>query len=1837
MKIAAVPKSPYKKGNTSTETTKTNQKSSVSTANSKETNENMNHRKARSLLSKKRQRNDSSSNSSCCSACTESDDDSDSSSFCSKEKRPSKATKPFANSNKTEKSNNNNNHRRNAGPSRTPMNRKKPPTESSDSNSDSSDDSGDSEPNENRTTPSKPPLQKIKNDLLKTVPGVSNQNLNADGASSSDMELPALVRAAIQRVESCSEGENSKTETISKTHYTSSLLRDFVTKSQMLGSNTSSNTHKIDTKQTEEKSAPDNRSSTNVNQNGELKMTGEDMEKTKKKRGRPRKQPSTAANVPTTKSNGSPDSGIISIPQSPVPSRNNANGSPKPNKKSTMTVAKKFDLATFEKNMYATERVLYPPRRKKQSIEPQSMENVSKSTIELSKQNAEKVDPVWRKIDINKKFRRPSECGYRSDTNTICSKVLAAQSGYTTDYGDINRRILSGYKSDYSCKSRRSGYKSDYSFGAKSCGYRSDCSMKHRRRIRRKRRTKTMSTKPTINDQDILMLAGLSLGHSGDDSSSDSGSKAPTSKSQTATRTNTTDKSSKLISSRDNGNMLTLAKISSSQSFGRDASTSLSDRVAKRLNSMNFDRLSPMMNSSPLLQITSSIYKDGDPNSLKLDGIKPGSIRRRRSSAVSHCSSHCSTNSRHPFRRRRRKRLKSNTDQMTEPNLVKLNLEIDLLSESFNSSCAIFTEKIMKEKSAQAVKSTSSKRANKKRKTNQENSESVASSTNPTSKRRNKKAVQTKSPDDHKLPLKKRHYLMTPGETPANKKGSHETADDKANDQQSPENEIETVGKAITPKKRHLLQTPVDLNDVIDSTDATSNSTCKDLQEIQASVSIPITNDTTANKTTSQSKKNDVTRKKNRIEGLVSKISPSQHTNTSESSVKSSVASSKSSSVQKSVSSGKVQSSKSVTTSKSITKPTSAPKTAQTFAKIYESTTLKGGNSRTMNNRSKIDTNINPPPGVFEPSIDVELAIPFTEIPIPLAQKTIDTIADPIKIDTVNHAKLAKGDTNRTKTTTTPNAERLVEKLLHRTAGAIQTIPKKKRKKPNRTGFPTLKKKKKPINKPKSTPTPIDQDQSNNEFHLDSTNDSKVNEMNAITTTTAKSITTTTTTTTSTSLSNKHKQTCDRVPSDGETAGTFIERNSKPRLSVINIERLQAKSKLKTNEEKQTVAGRKKNKNDKSHKNSKQNAMSEVGDVNDEYEDDTKTDTQSANESNGKKECNTEMKNVTKQKMKSHEVDTDRKRTTVESVGKRGGGAVAHTNDTNMNSSITRRNRLTATNQAEHSDNHTNEHRQLTQSKAQLVEKKSRSMPDSICERANEQTKSKSKRSLAETVINSKVEKRQKDSFEVKKSNSSDTKVADRGHKRAVNGRVISSSSNVEQSVSEETEIMAAGEINKNGKRIRRDQESKSNDKRKPNKRVETTADSLVIDGNDKKRPRLDNRELCHSPTKKLSKATCDKPIVIETVTDASEIVPVDDWIEKITEEPLPLDENVNKFASLTELVPVNEIKKSQLKPKKRYLVAGLYSNYYKEDITSHPDKATKALADKKQLPSIDEIQCESLLPMPFLENYVMRREIDFCLPWDLWYAHENGKLTGRNIVHSWNFKKIRTNIYADSVKPNQSSDLPQCSCKPEYECGDNCLNRLVYTECEPETCPCGDKCQNTKIQRHIVAPVERFMTPHKGWGVKSNHLIKRGTYILEYVGEVVTEREFKDRMATLYTNDIHHYCLHLDGGLVIDGHRMGSDCRFVNHSCEPNCEMQKWSVNGLSRMSLFALRDIQPGEELTYDYNFSLFNPAEGQVCKCESVNCRGVIGGKSQRVRPIEIMVCEFVYCWLWFCLLL
>lgn len=90
-----------------------------------------------------------------------------------------------------------------------------------------------------------------------------------------------------------------------------------------------------------------------------------------------------------------------------------------------------------------------------------------------------------------------------------------------------------------------------------------------------------------------------------------------------------------------------------------------------------------------------------------------------------------------------------------------------------------------------------------------------------------------------------------------------------------------------------------------------------------------------------------------------------------------------------------------------------------------------------------------------------------------------------------------------------------------------------------------------------------------------------------------------------------------------------------------------------------------------------------------------------------------------------------------------------------------------------------------------------------------------------------------------------------------------------------------------------------------------------------------------------------------------------------------------------------------------------------------------------------------------------------------------------------------------------------------------------------------------------------------------------------------------------------------MENGCVIDSGLRGSAARFANHSCSPNSEMQKWYVNGIPRIGLFASESIPPGVELTYDYNFDWFEGAKMQVCLCGEANCRGYIGKRSSR-RP-------------------
>ncbi|XP_074079384.1 histone-lysine N-methyltransferase ASH1L [Macrotis lagotis] len=334
-------------------------------------------------------------------------------------------------------------------------------------------------------------------------------------------------------------------------------------------------------------------------------------------------------------------------------------------------------------------------------------------------------------------------------------------------------------------------------------------------------------------------------------------------------------------------------------------------------------------------------------------------------------------------------------------------------------------------------------------------------------------------------------------------------------------------------------------------------------------------------------------------------------------------------------------------------------------------------------------------------------------------------------------------------------------------------------------------------------------------------------------------------------------------------------------------------------------------------------------------------------------------------------------------------------------------------------------------------------------------------------------------------------------------------------------------------------------------------------------------------------------------------------------EAPPKPPEPENTLQPLPSLIPRE--KKAPRPPKKKYQKAGLYSDVYK---TTDP-KSRLIQLKKEKLEYTPGEHEYGLFPAPIhVGKYLRQKRIDFQLPYDILWQWKHNQLYKKPDVPL--YKKIRSNVYVD-VKPLSGYEATTCNCKKPDDgnrkgCMDDCLNRMIFAECSPNTCPCGEQCCNQRIQRHEwVQCLERFRAEEKGWGIRTKEPLKAGQFIIEYLGEVVSEQEFRNRMIEQYHNHSDHYCLNLDSGMVIDSYRMGNEARFINHSCNPNCEMQKWSVNGVYRIGLYALKDMPAGTELTYDYNFHSFNVEKQQLCKCGFDKCRGIIGGKSQRMNGL------------------
>lgn len=205
-------------------------------------------------------------------------------------------------------------------------------------------------------------------------------------------------------------------------------------------------------------------------------------------------------------------------------------------------------------------------------------------------------------------------------------------------------------------------------------------------------------------------------------------------------------------------------------------------------------------------------------------------------------------------------------------------------------------------------------------------------------------------------------------------------------------------------------------------------------------------------------------------------------------------------------------------------------------------------------------------------------------------------------------------------------------------------------------------------------------------------------------------------------------------------------------------------------------------------------------------------------------------------------------------------------------------------------------------------------------------------------------------------------------------------------------------------------------------------------------------------------------------------------------------------------------------------------------------------------------------------------------------------------------FTFIKENKMTRNVaKKLRLPELDVCSCSSNCDQESQCICRNTLNECN-EHCYCSNNCTNKQIQNNNSVPVEQFSAAEKGLGIKTKIPIETGSFVVQYVGEVISEAQYIDRLKRAYKDDLHSYAMRIDKTHVIDSHRMGNYSRFINHSCDPNCKIQQWIVNRLHCLALFANRRIAADEELTFDYQFESYS--EAKKCYCNSTNCRDFLG---------------------------
>ncbi|XP_062251390.1 histone-lysine N-methyltransferase SETMAR [Platichthys flesus] len=226
-------------------------------------------------------------------------------------------------------------------------------------------------------------------------------------------------------------------------------------------------------------------------------------------------------------------------------------------------------------------------------------------------------------------------------------------------------------------------------------------------------------------------------------------------------------------------------------------------------------------------------------------------------------------------------------------------------------------------------------------------------------------------------------------------------------------------------------------------------------------------------------------------------------------------------------------------------------------------------------------------------------------------------------------------------------------------------------------------------------------------------------------------------------------------------------------------------------------------------------------------------------------------------------------------------------------------------------------------------------------------------------------------------------------------------------------------------------------------------------------------------------------------------------------------------------------------------------------------------------------------------------------------------------------FQYSPDNVEGPGCKADPSEvTLPGCSCRSLSCCAESCsclkvhgqaydgtgtlldLSRTDSGYCSPvfecnTLCSCGDTCFNRVVQRGLRLRLEVYSTGNRGWGVRTLESIPHGMFVCEYAGEVISFGEARRRQLTQRSEENNYIIAvreHAGTGSVmetfVDPAVVGSVGRFLNHSCEPNLLMLPVRVHSVvPRLAMFAGRDIEAHEELTFDYSGGYSNQTPVEV----------------------------------------